>query len=436
MKRLFIADPSLDDLRGHHYGLSVTIADAATELGYKVAILSNRKSTKALLSSPRYSIRPIFSASIYFTDTIKSQKCCGDYLSREFRDFIKTEQVCSRDIVIFHTAIGEVYCGLLRLIESLHDQEASALPEIHLCTPYNEDLMPGNLRGQELCRTITKLSRYSALKGGRIYFWVENYSLVNHYAVRTSVNHPTLHIPLKTDVFAANAAAHGFSKKPLVSYLGAAREEKGFLEVASLLRAYRDDLLTNRRKSSGLRFFVHCVPQKVGYTKKIQDAITEMKFLSEEFDLVLDDQPLSEDRYRELLAESDALFLLYDERYRVRGSGILAEALTMGCRIITNPGTVCARYADASIDCISSEQLMQIRYLYELEDVFVDKGCPKLLTRTLLYQDLHDPFFFLRKIEARPNYESTQASFYTAMFFEVGVCPRMVTLGKLHPLLS
>ncbi|EGV28540.1 hypothetical protein ThidrDRAFT_3690 [Thiorhodococcus drewsii AZ1] len=433
-KRLFVADPSLDDLRGHHYGLSVTIADAGTEAGYEVAILTNKRGKQALSKNAHYRFLPLFSASIYFVDEIKGQKEPGDYFYSEFLQFLREEHVASDDVVLFHTAIGEVYAGLLLLINRLNQKEVKTLPEIHLCTPYNEDLMPGNLRGRDLCKTISMISSQCALKDGKVYFWVENKSLVNHYAVRTSVNHVPLHIPLRCRLSVERVVRADLSEKPIVSYLGAAREEKGFLKVVELLRAYRDSLYHVKKAKANIQFFIHCVPQKVGYTPSIRNAINELEALKADLDIVLWNEPLAEAEYHAKMEESAAIFLLYDERYRVRGSGILAEALTMGCRIIATPDSVCALYADRNIDCVSSDMSVKIQYLFDMTNVFDETRQQQLVERTKENRHLHDPRGYLRRIEARQKYQHSQGSFYAILHAIGGYHHRMIALDGIDSL--
>lgn len=434
MKKIFVADPSLDDLRGHHYGLSITIVNAAKEIGYQTAILANKRASEALLKNSRYHVFPIFSASIYFMDGLKGQKKCGDFFYAEFLSFIREKNVGSDDIVLFHTAIGEVYAGLLLLIQRLSQKEIKSLPEIHVCTPYNEDLMPGSLRKNDLCKTISMISNHCAMNEGKIYFWVENKSLVNHYAVRTNVNHIALHIPLQCRSSIEKVIHADLSKKPIVSYLGAAREEKGFLEVVKLLRAYREKIIQEKQAKKNVRFFIHCVPQKVGYTDLIKNAIAELKELRVDLDIMLWDQSLSEDEYYNKIKESAAIFLLYDKRYQVRGSGILAEALTMGCRIIATPESVCALYADPTIDCISSDINAQLQYLYDMTNPLDDKRKQRLIDRTKANRQLHDPLDYLRRVEARQCYQQTQGSFYAVMSLTGGIRQRMVSLSSIDPL--
>ncbi|MEZ5894189.1 MAG: hypothetical protein R3C58_13730, partial [Parvularculaceae bacterium] len=64
MPRLFIADPSLKDLRGHHYMLTRAATLSAQSAGFDVVWLCSAKYEGAL-DQAGASVAPVFGASMY-----------------------------------------------------------------------------------------------------------------------------------------------------------------------------------------------------------------------------------------------------------------------------------------------------------------------------------------------------------------------------------
>ncbi|HIB85051.1 MAG TPA: glycosyltransferase family 1 protein [Chromatiaceae bacterium] len=120
-----------------------------------------------------------------------------------------------------------------------------------------------------------------------------------------------------------------------VVYLGAAREEKGFLLLPELIGSLYEVL----GKSEQLRFVIQCSPQIVGYLPSIKVAIEKLRQFPSDY-VELRDKPQSTKDYYEMLSGSDVVMLCYDhDRYRVRGSGIAVEAVALGKILLSTKGT-------------------------------------------------------------------------------------------------
>jgi hypothetical protein len=75
--------------------------------------------------------------------------------------------------------------------------------------------------------------------------------------------------------------------------------------------------------------------------------IDELKQYSDFVEVIVGSVP--PDRYIELLHNADIILLPYDPiRYRARSSGVLAEALKLGCPTVVPSGTWMARMAGGS----------------------------------------------------------------------------------------
>lgn len=120
------------------------------------------------------------------------------------------------------------------------------------------------------------------------------------------------------------------NKQPWISYLGAARPEKGFCEIFNLVKKAPENyhfliqynILPNYRNE----------PQTKKYLEKLKGMSRK--------NLILIKGPLPKERYLECIQNSSIILLLYKrEYYQYSISGILLEAFAFGKPVITTSGT-------------------------------------------------------------------------------------------------
>jgi glycosyltransferase involved in cell wall biosynthesis len=120
-----------------------------------------------------------------------------------------------------------------------------------------------------------------------------------------------------------------------VSYLGDAREEKGFHLLPKLIKDLRAADLGEGR----VRFRIQVNLPRIGTTARVLRAknnLTKRKGLG----LELLEGPFDSNKYHELIASSDIILVpYYAKSYRARSSGIFAEALAAGVPTIYPRGT-------------------------------------------------------------------------------------------------
>lgn len=389
---LYLADPSLRDRRGHHYQLALAVSAGARQAGRRVVWLAHQDADPELAAAG-VEVRRVFRQSMYeaFTPAVAPQ---GSRLARVRDRIVASSHPLARgligvyrglglsrdparaergrralddgpealfaddlrrglqsgagphDTVLLPTADGITYRAVLRLVTRDPAFVADA-PALHLVTPYDVDIMPHARRGLPVDRVIFYLTRLGVLER-RVFLHAENALLAEALSRRWGVPLGTLDLPppaVPDDVPDPSGPMPAAAADLTVTYLGAAREEKGFCWLPDIVRRVRAQVAPGR-----VRFFVQCSPQVLGYTPATQRALDELRSM-ESSDLELCDQPLGSAEYLARLRSSDVVLMPYQpDRYRVRGSGIAVEAVASGCVILSTPGTFPA-YVGAECAC-------------------------------------------------------------------------------------
>ena len=133
----------------------------------------------------------------------------------------------------------------------------------------------------------------------------------------------------------------------IVSYVGEAREEKGFQHLPAVLRS-----VLARIGDAKVRFRIQCGANAWNQTPAIMDARQELAELAcqdSRFELL--EGALPENEYLELIRDAHIVFLPYfPPQYRIRGSGVATEAAAVGTDMVVSHGLdIIATYPDAIV---------------------------------------------------------------------------------------
>lgn len=399
MQRIFIADPSLADHRGHHFGLTDTISDNCVEQGLETIWLTHKRfdrSTDNLQSNqvhltfsnatydghrsmrvdtncadedhgnragPREYLRSIyrripirvrgkltpmvrnFLAALGYpsggSSSVEMQLPVDESLQRgqELNQALEHFDSGPEDIVLFHTCDAETYRDVLSFFSNTAQvTEWNTLPVFHLSTPYDEETMPHNRRILSFEHSIRRLKNLGLI-GTRIFLHAENELLANHLSTYLDLKVSPLAIPPFKSLTADDRPAA--SARTNVMYLGPARSEKGFAELPTIVE---ECLL----RGLDVHFTVQITPQILGYTPDVEHAVGRLKSI-DDGRLRLLDTPLSQEAYKSTVATADIILLCYDaSRYAVRSSGIAVEAILSEATIVTTRNTFPAYIAGNS----------------------------------------------------------------------------------------
>ena len=434
MARVFIVDPALKDMRGHHFNLTLTIAQALEAQGLKVICLANRAFSescdldvercfatdtydahkskvsasgrneqapvvstkqesaqaamkprgfraglkanyKRLPPALRQRITPRLYRSIDWLKRRRDPHSIGFLppqdapaqvqsaiagFNKELLAALAKRSATGDDRLLFHTSDGETFRDIVRLyVECVPFEKWNGLPSVHLCTPYDKDIMPHNKVTPGAALSVRRL-RNLGLLGERVFLYAENEPLARDLAGYFGADVEPLCIPVT-----GTASQSEFNPIMRVGYLGPARTEKGFVKLPDLVAKVMERKLE-------VEFVVQVTPQILGYTPDVKEAVEQLRNLPQH-SLRLLETPLSTEDYNREMSMLDVLVLNYHpDRYRVRGSGIAVEAVAAGKNCIVTPDTFPAFIVgDAGVEVDFSanaadaiEQLMESRHSF------------------------------------------------------------------------
>lgn len=333
--RLVIADPSLLDARGHHYSLTLQITRGALAKGIDVVWFTHREFAAQMLPDG-ISVYPVFSMTMYDRYHPERKKALPENpdheLVNELEEGIERAGIGMGDHIYFHTGYGDLYRAIFNYVAR---DEWRNKPYIHVCTPYDLNTMPGRDPGLVLTELFKSMRTLEAIDK-KIFFWAETPQLAQYYTSTFGFNTRAMPLPPPYGVGVPDTITDQETVTAL--YLGAAREEKGFLHLPELA----ESMYEKYGRSGKLRFVIQCSPQIIGYLPSIKAAIDKLASFPADY-VKLIDSVLDEESYHANLHAADIVLLLYDQRnYSIRGSGIAVEALCANKCILTYKNTFCA----------------------------------------------------------------------------------------------
>lgn len=333
--RLVVADPSLVDARGHHFTLSLQITRGAQLQGIEV-IWFTHKDFVVPESLENVSVYPVFTATMYDRYRPEKMKNLPPDLDQRLLDELHKGISCSGldadDHIYFHTGYGDLYKAVPKYVSS---STWGNKPFLHICTPYDLDTMPGKDPGSALF-DIFKTMRTIKAVDKKVFFWAETPQLALHITLTYGFNVRAMPLPPPHKIDVDTPLEN--SEAATALYLGAAREEKGFLHLPEIV----DRLYEPYGRTGKLQFVIQCTPQIIGYLPSIKAAIEKLSRYPESY-VKLIDTVLDEQDYHSHLLASDVVLLLYNKKnYRIRGSGIAVEAICADKCLLTHCETFCA----------------------------------------------------------------------------------------------
>ena len=335
--RLVIADPSLVDGTGHHYELTKTIASGAKALGIPcVCAVHKDYKSRAKIEGAR--VKAVFKLDMYDFYKGKEKRVFDPVVDGEaafikpIERLIKSEDLGPEDHILFHTCDAFFF-------ETIAQMDASRMegwPILHLCTPYDDHTMPNRHFIESLKKTFWDLGGLAS-RSKNIYFYGETRRLASYLRRNLGIPCFGLELPTPNAIKELGDVSLRGREKIKIVYMGAARTEKGFTLlpdlIAGLSKRLRPDLLEKTE------FVIQASPQKIGYLPEIKEAISKLEaFPTSLVKLKRKHRPAEE--YYQTIADSDVVLLLYDKhQYRVRGSAVAVESVSLGKIILATHNT-------------------------------------------------------------------------------------------------
>ena len=335
--RLFIADPGLEGIGGHHLEYTAAVATAALKRRLGVVVLTSRNFS-GRLPNPRIVTRAafntryqtsggggaarsaIFGAASYLPRpmaelvapplrTLRRRLRGGkaDTLASELGAALAEFAPAPRDQVLLHSVSGANLASFA---------EGPTLGGARLLIVLRR--MPDEMEADDpapepLVRVFQRLQRRF---GTRLRLFADTEELAAQYAALLGLPVRPVPVPVVMPPMPARALA----PCPHVVFAGGARLEKGYQHLPAAIDA----------TAGRARFTVHSGRVDLTADPLVQRAHRELRGLRGD-GLRLIEQPLETAEYAALLASADLLLLPYDAaRYGARSSGIMAEAFALG----------------------------------------------------------------------------------------------------------
>lgn len=322
---------------GHEFTYTKLVEQALPK-GVSFEVWGRQDASNAV--SAEFEFQSVFSRINYTQEDSLHQKAWS-LLKREVMWFFEFRRAVSRyrerskntrrTIFLLHTF--SLYNTWLWLIfaRSLRNDDT----ELALLFRYSSVLLPQKLRPL-FYWLVTKFPRASR----RHFYLTDSYLLRDEYLSNTGLELVVLPVPVELPSDPEiRLGRREDSQRLRISYLGAARNDKGFAELPSIV-----ETVLNSEFASHVEFCIQASVSGAGYLEnECRLAIQELRRIqsSQESGVVrLLEKPLDKLEYKALLAESDLILLPYTGlSYMVQTSGILIEAAVYQTPCIVPKGT-------------------------------------------------------------------------------------------------
>lgn len=330
IRPFIIIDNNLLDDRGHHLALARTIANQALEDDREVHFYVHKDFCGTDVD-PRIVIHPVFEMSTY---EVFAKKLGDVDLSKEFEtvfSLVANNHAETGGVVLMHTCDAHIYRAFARWIETDLFKNTTSLV-FHLCTCYEIRLLPGAaVPAEPVALQVWKIARSNEIER-RIFMWGETERLADFYQTHFRRHVETLPLPTPQWIVNHIPPPKAPDDRITMLFLGAAREEKGFLELSKLAEKISyDPYLVNR-----VVLRIQCSEPLAGYSPATRAVV---EYLGEYSCCSLIHGPLSVEDYGREFLLADIIWLKYKmTNYFARGSGIVMESFSAGKYVLNSPG--------------------------------------------------------------------------------------------------
>lgn len=290
--------------------------------------------------SAEFEFQPVFS-KINYTQEDSLSKKAWSLLKREVMWFFEFRQALvryrqrsdktRRTIFLLHTVSLYNTWQWLLFARSLKQDNT----ELAILFRYSSVLLPKPLR-----RFFYWLVAKFPQMPGRYVYLTDSHRLRDEYLANTGLELSVLPVPVELPPARATRSAQRKPGQRLrISYLGAARSDKGFAELPNIVRTVLDSEFASQAE-----FYIQASASGAGYVEnECRQAIEDLKLIQSSVGdsvVCLLEKPLDESDYKALLALSDLILLPYTgHSYKVQTSGILIEAAIYQVPCIVPKGT-------------------------------------------------------------------------------------------------
>ena len=326
----------------------------------KHALLPRRKREPGVPTVPLHPLSPgssgVYSASRssilirgyrFLTSSLFHNRTRANSFKETTADFLRKVAPSANDLV-FVPSISEIdLVGLAKLLKS---SQESRVPSWHLVFRRNiySGREPDYVKGSRVARRVQRALRElkSARDMCRVFLYTDTDQLSIQYNTLGVSRFHTLPIPVNPELRkpCVDSLHHRESARPLTAtYVGDARDEKGYQHLPSVVEQVRDDYIDTGR----LRFLLQS-----NFAFRDPRGQAGVVFARDQLEglpgVTLLKHPIASDEYAEIISRSDIGLLFYDRlNYYARSSGTLVEFLMAGKPVIVPASTWLSRQIES-----------------------------------------------------------------------------------------
>lgn len=316
--KIIVADPSIVGDRGHNLKLSLKFIKSA---GKKSAILiTSRNFNFDGKLDKKIKVIKFFDSNFYQPTGNKNIFFSFSFFLK-FLILIKLKlKIKKDDLIIFPTIDGLI----MNLIQRLSiTSKLIDLPKFLLYFFYDPETSIPNKKFINF-NSFGYFIRYFKLFK-KFFFFCDNPELTRklnkNYKLKFKTLIPQFNFKIK-------------QKKNVISFLGNAREEKGFALIPEIINNIN---LKHPELTKNIFFNIQCTPQIIGYNSKIINVLKELENFTGKKNINLIKKNLSEEEYENIIEESKIIICPYSNKlYRFRGSYIFFEAISADAIVVNN----------------------------------------------------------------------------------------------------
>ena len=328
-------DPSLKDFVGHHFEYDAAVAGGARDAGYEVVCLAHKTVQRSV--SDVLPVRAAFTHDIWEARQLYADQEIETAHQHANRSFLADLDQATRDLALDERSIifgHMITAGQLGGWAAFARRLRARRPTFVLLCRYEL----GHYRGETAARAFREIERLER-KGVRIRLASDSERLARHYARLTSLPVEVFPIPHTQAHSPARPGPEQAAGAPLVvSMLGNARDEKGWVELVAAI-----EILAAQGRAQAFRFVLQANDPDAACRRALARLNGSVAACIE-----LKTEALDPADYAALLEDSDIVVLPYWRSvYEARTSGVLVEALSAGKPVICTEGTWLADQLDA-----------------------------------------------------------------------------------------
>lgn len=352
-KRFLLVDHSIINSGGHHLEYAIRILSAAKQLGYSTDLWVNKNVTDIDIAGVDR-VANVFTSTCWQIQTSQGKlnllrncfmgrgRLYGsdrdiEEFSNEFEQALVDNNLSDHDLIFIPTlGMGE----LIAVARALARKKLTG-KNVHIVL--RRDYFQNNslfdvkriVHNKIVQDGLSDLTRFECAHNFK--FYTDTVILTERYNAIGGFHFETLPIPIDEQL-----PSQGINRDQTltVSYLGDARDEKGYYLLPDLIEAVQ----SKHQNDQSIRFLIQSNLAQGGNFKSIA-ALERLKVLRGS-GVKLIYGPFDSHEYANLLLRSSIIVIPYDaSQYEARSSGILAEAMAVGIPCVYPDGTWMSKVA-------------------------------------------------------------------------------------------